>query len=650
MRRVLLIVAGLALVGVIAVLIGSSSGGTPDSTYRVVDNLDDFFSPSVIRVEVGTEVAWENTGRNPHTVTADDGSFDSGVLENGAEFEHTFDTAGVFPFTCLLHGRPGGIGMTGIVVVGDAELPSTGGAGGVGPGREPVPDGPGDTLRVPADQASIQAAVDAASPGDLILVAPGEYHEAVLVTTPYLTIRGEDRNTVILDGDFTKPNGIHVVEADGVAVENMTARHFGLNGFYWAGVNGYRGSYLTAYANGDYGIYALDSTWGRFDHDYAAGNPDSGFYIGQCQPCNAVITNVVAVHNGIGYSGTNAGGDLAIVNSEWAHNNGGIVPNTLDVEDLAPQRGALIAGNWVHDNSATDAPLKHYQYAAFGVGILVGGGRENEITDNLVEGHAVFGIAVMPNVDANLWLTHGNLVHANEVNDSGRADLALGAPSVEGDCFERNDFTTSLPPAIETLAACDARIGGGGDPAATVGLLARFAQSLGGHFPSGDWRTEPAPPDQARMPDALGAAAVLAIPESAVPGPYAIRSIEQIRSDAGAAAGAVPAAMREVTIMGIPLTSTLTTVLGLYGYVFPLVLYAAWVAIALWDLVRRDEVSDRRRIGWMALVLIVPVAGPVAYFVAGGSAISQAVRWFLVLGGIVIYIGIATLALLAETL
>lgn len=647
MRRLLLIVAGLVLVGLVAVLTGAfGAGGGAAETYRVVRNLDDFFTPSVIRVEVGTEVEWDNSGRNPHTVTADDGSFDSGLLAKGDEFAHTFDTPGVFPFTCTLHGRPGGIGMTGIVVVGDVELPSTSGAGGVGPGREPVPGGPGGTIRVPADRPTIQAAVDAASPGDLILVAPGEYHEAVLVTTPYLTIRGEDRNSVILDGDFTKANGIHVVEADGVAVENMSARHFGLNGFYWAGVNGYRGSYLTAYANGDYGLYAFDSVWGRFEFSYASGHPDSGFYIGQCQPCNAVVTDVVSEHNGLGFSGTNAGGNLAIVNSEWVRNNAGIAPNTLDSELLAPQAGALIAGNWVHDNSATDAPLKRLEYPTFGIGILVAGGRDNVIEGNVVEGHAVLGIGLLPNLDANFWATRGNVVRGNEVSGSGRADLAMGAPSVNGDCFERNLAATSLPPAIETLAACDARIAAGGDPAATLGLLARFAQALGGHYTSGDWKTEPAPPPQTQMPGAVSSGAVLAIPETAVPGPYAVRSIQQIRE----VAGPVAAAPREVTIMGIPLTSTLTTVLGLYGYVFPLVLYASWVAIATWDLVRREGVSDRRRIGWMALVLIVPVIGPIAYFAAGGSGISKAVRWFLVLGGMVIYLGIATLALLAEAL
>ena len=179
--------------------------------------------------------------------------------------------------------------MAGTIVVGDAPLP-----GGGTRGRDPVPAQPGQTIDVPADQPTIQAAVDIAKPGDLVLVAPGTYDEGVVVLTPYLTIRGTDRNTVILDGGDKLANGIHVIEADGVTVENMTARHYQLNGFYWTGVFGYRGSYLTAYANGDYGIYAFDSVYGRIEHSYASGSPDSSFYIGQCQPCHAVIDDVIA--------------------------------------------------------------------------------------------------------------------------------------------------------------------------------------------------------------------------------------------------------------------------------------------------------------------------------------------------------------------
>ena len=89
-----------------------------------------------------------------------------------------------------------------------------------------------------------------------MLIDKGEYDEAVFVTTPSVTLRGVDRNAVILDGKFDLGTGI-MVGGNGVAIENMTARNYTLNGFFWTAVQGFRGSYLTAYNNGDYGIYAL---------------------------------------------------------------------------------------------------------------------------------------------------------------------------------------------------------------------------------------------------------------------------------------------------------------------------------------------------------------------------------------------------------
>jgi hypothetical protein len=54
----------------------------------------------------------------------------------------------------------------------------------------------GTTRAVPGEFPTIQAAVDAAEPGDLVLVDRGTYRESVAVTTPGLTIRGVDRNEV----------------------------------------------------------------------------------------------------------------------------------------------------------------------------------------------------------------------------------------------------------------------------------------------------------------------------------------------------------------------------------------------------------------------------------------------------------------------
>ena len=344
--------------------------------------------------------------------------------------------------------------MAGIVVVGDVEIPGATG-GGVSPGREPVPGGFAATVRVPADYPTVQEGVDHAKPGGMVLIAPGVYHEAVVVTTPYITIRGEDRNRTILDGNDQLPSGILVVEADGVSIENLTVRHFAVNGVQWSSVFGYRASYVTAHNNGDYGIYAFDSQYGQFDHSYAGGSPDSGFYIGQCDPCHALITDSLAENNALGYSGTNAGGDLAIVNSEWRDNMAGIVPNTLDSEANPPQRDVLIAGNYVHDNNSTTADVKQISYPSFGIGIMIAGGIEDTVTQNLVEDQAWYGIAVTAILDANLWATADNEVRDNIVRRSGRADLALGAPSAGGDCFADNHPSTSVPPNIETLYGCD---------------------------------------------------------------------------------------------------------------------------------------------------------------------------------------------------
>ncbi|MDP9300068.1 MAG: right-handed parallel beta-helix repeat-containing protein, partial [Actinomycetota bacterium] len=372
---------------------------------------------------------------------------------------------------------------------------------GVGPGREPVPTAYAGTIRVPQDFDTIQAAVDHAEPGGMVLIAPGVYTESVTVTTPYLTIRGLDRDRTIIDGGLERANGVRVFAADGVAIENLTSRHNLHDGFSWNGVHGYWGRYLTAYDNGGSGIAAYGSDDGQLDHSFASGSPRSGFSVEGCSPCRAVITDVVGTDNAAGFSGTNAEG-VAIVNSEWTNNMSGIVPNTQDAEADAPQRDLLIAGNYIHDNDNLAAPALALTYPSFGMGIVVAGGLDNLITGNLIEDQRTYGIVVVPILDRNLWPTAGNEVRDNVVRRSGLADLALAAPSSGGDCFAGNDPSTSEPPAIEALYPCTgwrAFPGGGGSLAPTMEALTRSVDALDGGFPHGDWRTQGAPPPQPGM-------------------------------------------------------------------------------------------------------------------------------------------------------
>jgi hypothetical protein len=344
-----------------------------------------------------------------------------------------------------------------------------------------------DTVRVPEEYETIQAGVNAASSGDLVLVAPGTYPEQVVVSTPGVTIRGRDRNRVVLDGGFERGNAVEVI-ADGVAVENMTGRFYRETPFYWYGVEGFRGSFLTAYNNGYYGIYAYDSRDGRFEHSYASGHPDAGFYLGRNRPYDAIVSDVVAEHNAIGYSGTSTGGPLTVRDSVWRYNKVGVFPNTLDRADPSQESSRLV-GNHVYANNNPDAPALD-SYPLIGMGILLWGGSDNVVAGNRVRDHDRFGIVAHPHIVE----PSGNDVRDNRVEGSGRADLALGRPAGGGNRFRDNAFGTSLPPRIES----DASEGS----AEVTDVFAALERQVGtGEFPAGDWRDQPTPGDQPSMPD-----------------------------------------------------------------------------------------------------------------------------------------------------
>ena len=381
----------------------------------------------------------------------------------------------------------------------------------IGASNAPAPSiaASGRTIRVPADAKTIQAGVDRAKKGDLVLVSPGVYKESVTIGTDGIVLRGVDRNRTILDGEFKRANGVFVVGGDGVAVENLTARNYTENGFFWNGVLGYRASYLTAYRNGDYGVYAYDSQYGTFEHSYASGSPDSGFYIGQCNPCHAVITDVVSEYNLLGYSGSNSSGDLFLVNSNWSHNRTGIVPNSFGAEELSPQGQATIAGNVVSDNGddrATRGNEEAYD-PAFGVGIVIAGGQEDVITKNRIVDNDKVGVALAPSVgleDAP-HQPKGNRVTENVVEGSGMVDLGVVlSDAADENCFSGNTFSTSAPANIEQVMPCDAT--GTGDFATGAVDIGQFLDTTG-NAKGVAYKESPIPKRQRNMPRATAAKA-----------------------------------------------------------------------------------------------------------------------------------------------
>lgn len=62
------------------------------------------FQPTNLTVASGTSVTWTNNDSMPHTVTADDGSFNSDTIQSGGSFSHTFTTIGTVAYHCSFHG------------------------------------------------------------------------------------------------------------------------------------------------------------------------------------------------------------------------------------------------------------------------------------------------------------------------------------------------------------------------------------------------------------------------------------------------------------------------------------------------------------------------------------------------------------------
>lgn len=120
--------------------------------------VDFAFDPATVTVATGGTVTWKNGGSAPHTVSAADGSFDSGIVQPGATFSTRFPKAGLYTYQCNIHPQ-----MRGGVRVVDNSGPG-GGAAPVGGTGVATDDGGG--MGMPDGAGSADAAAGASPPSD----------------------------------------------------------------------------------------------------------------------------------------------------------------------------------------------------------------------------------------------------------------------------------------------------------------------------------------------------------------------------------------------------------------------------------------------------------------------------------------------------
>jgi phospholipase D-like protein len=89
--------------------------------------------------------------------------------------------------------------------------------------------------------------------------------------------------------------------------------------------------------------------------------------------------------------------------------------------------------------------------------------------------------------------------------------------------------------------------------------------------------------------------------------------------------------------MNVTLPGNVQMILGLYAFLLPLLLYAVWTTLALWDLGRRGDATAVSAWVWAFLIFALPFIGALAYLFLSGSHLAPRIK-LIALGGGAAYV------------
>ncbi|WP_405851866.1 right-handed parallel beta-helix repeat-containing protein [Streptomyces sp. NBC_00090] len=320
------------------------------------------------------------------------------------------------------------------------------------------------TVHLVKPGASIQKAVDAAKPGDTIILSPGTYRESVRITTSGLTLRGSGLSaTAIVPGDAAADDacakaghGICVTGTESRPVEGVTVRSLTLRGFTGNGLWASRTDRLTVHKvradkNGKWGIAQERSVRGVFSHNIARNNADAGLFLANTTDTEQGATDAegtVLTHNTL--SGNRIGITVRrLRNVTVAHNEatGNCAAVFVVGDESKPRAGAMtLRRNNIHSNNKYCPKTPRLPFLQ-GSGIVLTGAEEtvvekNRVVDNVGTSPLSGGIVLfksfvgVPNEQ--------NAIRDNVVMSNSPADLA-NRDIGQGNTFTRNTCTLSEP-------------------------------------------------------------------------------------------------------------------------------------------------------------------------------------------------------------
>ena len=316
---------------------------------------------------------------------------------------------------------------------------------------------------------SIQAAVDAAQPGDRIFLRPGTYAQTVTINKPGINLVGlgrrfgsHGRGAAILENPGDEENGITVTSAgSGVEIVNLTVRNFEENGVLLVGVNGFHLSEVVAENDGEYGFFPLLSSNGLIEHCSANGHSDTGIYVGQSE--HVAVRGSTAFGNVNGFEIENSS-HIQASDNESFDNVAGFLVILLPGLSVKSSSDILLTDNNVHDNNRPNFATDGFEaFVPSGSGILIVGTDATEVRSNLIAGNSFVGVGVantgllaqlagVPTDDIEPF-PDGVRVQDNTVTGNGGAQpIPFLPPGVDllwdgtgtANCWEGNVFDSSL--------------------------------------------------------------------------------------------------------------------------------------------------------------------------------------------------------------
>ncbi|MFE6690886.1 nitrous oxide reductase family maturation protein NosD [Streptomyces sp. NPDC057743] len=337
---------------------------------------------------------------------------------------------------------------------------------GMAPPSRAVPDRDEGVLVVRPGE-SIQRAVDAARPGDTVVLLPGVYRESVRINKSHLMLRGTDGRTVLAPPTAQAApacnaagDGICLTGAPGgpltdVHLRSLTVEGFRRNGIWASGTEGLTIHHVAARHNGQWGIGVEKSVHSALRDNLATENGDAGIFLANAAEEEApgldtrgtlVLENRLD-GNRIGITARRVR-NLLIAHNTVLGNCGGVF---VVGDENRPAGGALtVRDNEVSGNNKFCPATKRLPFLQ-GIGVVLTGVEDtlvqhNLVRDNIGKSPQSGGVVLFRSfVKA---ANHRNLIRDNVVLRNAPADLVNDDPAGQGNVFVHNTCRTSRPPGL----------------------------------------------------------------------------------------------------------------------------------------------------------------------------------------------------------